>query len=157
MRGKVVKLTDIKSDGYNRMVFRVPLLALSVFVLLTGCRDELKTKEKVQEAVVERLKAHSGLELKDLDVTTTDVKFDKNTATATVAFHPKGDVTVNSGMTMKYNLEERNGKWAVTGVNNAAGTPLATHPPVTPGIAAPNAGGASELPAGHPAVPDAPK
>jgi hypothetical protein len=129
------------------MVFRLSCTVLFACVFLTACRDELKTKEKVQEAVVERLKAHSGLELKDLDVTTTDVQFDKNKATASVAFHPKGDMSVNSGMTMKYNLEERDGKWVVTGVNNSGGSPLTTHPPVMPGA------GDGTLPSGHPAIP----
>jgi len=127
------------------MVFRRKLIiVLPAFVLLTACRDELQTKEKVQQAVIDRLQQHSGLDLKDLDVTTTDVAFDKNKATATVAFHPKGDQSVNSGMTMKYNLEERDNKWVVTGVNNAHGSPLGAHPPVDPS-------GAS-LPAGHPTV-----
>jgi len=126
------------------MVFRLSSLILLAFVFLTACRDELKTKEKVQEAVVERLKTHSGLELKDLDITTTDVQFDKNKAIATVAFHPKGDMSVNSGMSMKYNLEERAGKWVVTGVNSAGGSPLSTHPPIAPGM------GDGALPAGHP-------
>jgi hypothetical protein len=139
------RLRPFAKGGYNRMVFRLFFPILLAFVLLTACRDELQTKEKVQEAVVERLKAHSGLELKDLDVTTTDVRFDKNKATATVAFHPKGDMSVNSGMTMKYNLEERDGKWVVTGVNNSGGSPLSTHPPVLP---APG----DSLPAGHPSV-----
>ncbi len=132
--------------GYNRMVFRLSLTIFVAFVFLTACRDQLKTKEKVQEAVVERLKVHSGLDLKDLDVNTTDVQFEKNKATATVAFHPKGDMSVNSGMTMKYSLEERDGKWVVTGVNNSGGSPLSTHPPVTPGP------GDSSLPPGHPSV-----
>ena len=95
------------------MVFRHFCTILGAFVFLTACRDELKTKEKVQQAVIERLEAHSGLDLKALDVTTTDVNFDKNKATATVAFHPKGDTSVNSGMTMKYNLEET--QWKVGG------------------------------------------
>jgi hypothetical protein len=134
--------------GYNLMVFRLLCTILLIFVFLAACRDDLKTKEKVQQAVVERLQAHSGLELKDLDVTTTDVKFDKNRAVATVAFHPKGDVSLNSGMTMKYSLEERDGKWVVTGVNTAEGSPLSTHPPVAPGA------GEGSLPAGHPAIPE---
>jgi hypothetical protein len=126
------------------MVFRQSYTILLALVALTSCSDPLKTKEKVQEAVVERLKAHSGLELKDLDVTTTDVQFTKNKATATVAFHPKGDMSVNSGMTMKYNLEERDGKWVVTGVNNSGGAPLSTHPPL--------GAGDSAIPAGHPSI-----
>jgi hypothetical protein len=140
-------------DGYNRKVFRVSLALLAAVVFLTACRDELKTKEKVQEAVVERLQAHSGLDLRELDVTTTDVNFDKNKATATVAFHPKGDSSVNGGMTMKYTLEERDGKWVVTGVNNAQGSAFGAHPPMPAGSGFGAADGSPEaLPPGHPVL-----
>jgi hypothetical protein len=131
------------------MVFRLSCTICAAFVLLVACRDGLRTKEKVQQAVIERLESHSGLDLKALDVTTTDVNFDRNKATATVAFHPKGDASVNSGMTMKYNLEERDGKWVVTGVNNAQGSPLGAHPPV-------GQPGEGPLPAGHPSIPKQP-
>ncbi len=128
------------------MVLRLSSTILAVFLLLTACRDDLKSKEKVQQAIVERLQSHSGLDLKDLDITTTDVQFDKTKAVATVAFHSKSDTSVNSGMTMKYNLEERDGKWVVTGVANAEGTPMSMHP-MTPG-----SGGNPTLPPGHPSV-----
>lgn len=131
------------------MVFRLTLTLLATVVFLSACSDRLQTKEKVQEAVVERLQTHSGLDMKALDVTTTDVAFEKNTATATVAFHPKGDTSVNGGMTMKYSLEERDGKWVVTGVNNSSGSSL--HPPVQPGTI--GGAGAGQLPAGHPSIP----
>ncbi len=140
------------------MVFRLLCVILAAFVVLTACRDDLKTKEKVQQAVVDRLQEHSGLDLKALDVSTTDVKFDQNKAVATVAFHPKGDTSINSGMTMKYNLEERDGKWVVTGVNNAQGTPLGTHPPVgqSPMGQSPAGQPEGQLPPGHPALPSPP-
>ena len=131
--------------GYNLMVFRVSCALLISLVLLTSCQDRLKTKENVQAAVMERLQAHSGLDLSALEVTTTDVNFEKNKATATVAFHPKGDASINSGMTMRYTLEERDGKWVVTGVNNAHGGGMSM-PPMTPG------GAGGELPPGHPSV-----
>jgi hypothetical protein len=126
-------------------VFRLLCALLLACAFLTACRDDLKTKEKVQEAIVERLRAHSGLDLKDLDVTTTGVNFEKDKATATVAFHPKGDASINSGMTMKYALEERDGKWVVTGVNNSGNGALSAHPPMTPG---------DQLPPGHPSLPE---
>jgi hypothetical protein len=141
------------------MVFRVSFTILAGFVLLTACRDPLQSKEKVQAAVVERLQAHSGLDLKDLDVTTTDVQFERNKATATVAFHPKGDTSVNSGMTMKYNLEERDGKWVVTGVNSPSGSSFGAHPSdgVPPAGGPATGAGDGALRPGHPSIPDAPK
>jgi hypothetical protein len=131
------------------MVFRLSYALLTTLVLLSGCRDKLQTKEKVQEAVLDRLKTHSGLDLAQLDVTTTDVIFEKNKATATVAFHPKGDASVNGGMTMKYNLEEQDGKWVVTGVKSGNGSAMPGHPPLT---GASDGMGQSPLPPGQPSI-----
>jgi hypothetical protein len=111
-------------------------------LLLAACGQNIKSKEKVQEAILNRLKTKSGLDLETLDVTTTAVSFDKNMAYATVSFHPKGDSRVNSGMAMTYTLENRGGKWAVVKVGDSHGGGL-------PGQA-PN--GAGELPPGHPPV-----
>jgi len=121
------------------MVSRLPCASLFVIVLLTACRDDLKTKERVQEAIVNRLQSHSGLDLNSLTVNTTAVSFEKDKAYATVAFHAKNDPAVNDGMTMKYTLEERAGKWVVTGVADSQGHGLGS--PAT---------GAGQLPAGHP-------
>ena len=112
-------------------------------LVLAACGDRLDTREKVQEAIMQRLQKSSGLDLKSLDVTTTSVTFDKNRAYATVAFHPKSDPSVNGGMSMKYTLEKRDGKWAVVGVGDSQGHGMAGHPP---------AGDEQQLPPGHPAV-----
>jgi hypothetical protein len=102
----------------------------------------MKTKEKVQAAVLDRLQSHSGLDLKSMDVATTAVSFEGNLAHATVTFHPKDDPTVNGGISMKYTLEARDGKWVVTNVGDSTGHSL-------PG---PTPGDSSSLPPGHPSV-----
>ncbi len=96
----------------------------------------------MQAAILARLQKSSGLDLNSLDVNTTSVRFDKNLAYATVAFHPKNDPSLNSGMVMKYTLEQRNGKWAVVSVGDSQGHGLMGH----------GAAGADQLPAGHPPV-----
>lgn len=101
----------------------------------------MKNKDKVQQAILNRLQAHSGLDLKSLDVTTTSVSFDKDMAYATVAFHPKDDPAVNSGMVMKYTLEQRDGQWVVVHVGDSQGHGL-------PGHSSGNAD--TQLPPGHP-------
>jgi hypothetical protein len=111
-------------------------------VLLTACRDSIKDKAKVQEAILSRLQSHSGLDLKELDVNTTAVSFEKNRAYATVAFHPKGDSAVNSGMSLKYTLEDRDGKWVVINVADSQGHGISGHA---------SAGG-DQLPPGHPSL-----
>lgn len=99
----------------------------------------MKSKEKVQAAILEHVGNKTGLDLNSLDVTTTSVSFDKNMAYATVAFHPKGDTALNHGMTMKYALENRSGKWVVVGRGNSQGS----------GLTGQSAGGTG-LPPGHP-------
>ena len=119
------------------------LAAVSVASLtLLGCGNNLRSKEKVQAAILDRLQNHSGLDLKSVDVTTTQVNFNNNMAFATVAFHPKGETAVNSGMTMKYTLEIRDGQWAVTQVGDSQGHGISGGP-----------AGAEQLPPGHPPIP----
>jgi hypothetical protein len=103
------------------VVLRTQLAALGAIVLLAGCGKDIRTKEKVQEAILQRLQTKSGLDLKSLDVTTTSVSFQKNLAYARVAFHPKGDTNVSSGMLMSYTLENRDGKWIVIKVGDSQG------------------------------------
>jgi hypothetical protein len=103
------------------VVLRTQMAALAGIVILAGCGSNIKSKEKVQEAILQRLQTRSGLDLKSLDVTTTSVSFEKNLAFATVAFHPKGDTNVSSGMLMNYTLENRDGKWVVVKVGGSQG------------------------------------
>lgn len=105
----------------------------------------MRSKEKVQAAIVERLQSKTGLNVSDLDVNTTDVRFEKNQAFATVSIHPKGDTQISHGMAMKYTLEERDGKWVVTQLNSPTGMPHV-------GSGMGPATGGEPLPPGHPAV-----
>ncbi len=132
-------------SSYNRMVFRPWAAVLLAIVVLAGCRNGLQDREKVQEAIVSRLQTSTGLDLKTINVTTTSVRFDKNLAYATVAFHPKDDPTISNAMTMKYTLKERNGKWTVVNVADSQGHGLSGH----------GAAGGNSLPAGHPPVDSA--
>lgn len=125
------------------------LAAILLVLLLSACSSSLKSKDKVQQAILDRLSAHSGLDMKAIDMTMTSVSFKNNMAYATVAFHPKGDTNVNSGMLMKYTLEARDGKWVVVNVADSQGHGLAGHP-------AAGAGG-DQLPPGHPLIDQMPQ
>ncbi|MDQ2774967.1 MAG: hypothetical protein M3Y57_08625 [Acidobacteriota bacterium] len=116
-------------------------------VVLAGCGNGMRSKDKIQTAIVNRLQTRSGLDMKSLDVTTTAVSFDKNMAYATVAFHPKGDASVNSGMVMKYTLEQRDGKWVVIKVGDSSGHSLAGRA----------GAGSDQLPPGHPSLDQMPR
>jgi hypothetical protein len=123
-------------------VLRPGILLFVVILALTGCNNGMQDKAKVHQAILERLRTKSGLDLKSLDVNTTSVTFDKNKAYATVSFHPKGDPTLNSGLAMKYTLEQRDGKWEVVGAPTAVGQG--------------HGGDAGQLPSGHPNVGNLP-
>ena len=129
-------------------MLRAPAVWAGIFTLtvMIACGSNIRSKERVQEAIVERLKTRSGLDMNQLDVTATNVSFDRNTAHATVVFHPKNDSRVNSGMAMNYTLEDREGKWVVTGVGDSQGRGMfrSTDP------------SRRALPPGHPPVPGGP-
>lgn len=124
--------------------------------LLVACGPGIRTKEKVQEAIINRLQSKSGLDVNALDVTTTAVDFRKNMAYATVSIHPKSDPSIQS-MVMKYTLESRDGKWVVTNVADSQGHGMVGQPSATtdqalpPGHPALNGSGQA-LPPGHPTV-----
>jgi hypothetical protein len=128
-------------------VLRSSAALLLATVVLASCGNGIRSKEKVQQAIINRLQPRSGLDLNSLDITTTSVSFKKNMAYATVAFHPKSDPSVNSGLVMNYTLEERDGKWVVVNVSGARGHGSMTH----------NSSSGGSLPPGHPPVnlPDA--
>ena len=133
--------TPCSLSSYNQSVFRPFASLLASIVLLAACEKSIRSKEKVQEAILDRLQSRSGLDMKSLDVTTTAVSFDHNTAYATVAFHTKGDPSVKS-MMMKYRLEARNGKWVVVNVADSEGHGMAGHA----------ASEGTSLPPGHPPI-----
>ncbi len=129
------------------MVLRLSAVLLTVLLTFSACADRMRNKDQVQAAIVERLQTRSGLDLNTIDITTTSVNFDKNKAFATVAFHPKGDSNVNSGMIMKYTLEDRDGKWVVVSVNDSQGH----------GIGGRSATSSGQLPPGHPSLDQMPQ
>jgi hypothetical protein len=125
------------------MVSRFLPSCVICLLVLAACGNDLKTKEKVQAAILDRLQSHSGLDLKSMDVATTNVSFENNLAYATVSFHPKGDPNLKSGMSMQYILESHDGKWVVSKVGGSAG-----HSTSNPT----QSGSSDSLPAGHPSL-----
>ncbi len=125
------------------MVSRLLPSCLTCLLVLAACGNDLKTKEKVQAALLDRLQTHSGLDLKSIDVAMTNVSFEKNLAHATVKFHPKDDPSLTSGMSMTYTLEAHDGKWVVTKVGDSTGHAMSNPMPGATG---------DNLPAGHPSL-----
>ncbi len=118
-------------------------LAIALAVFLSGCNRAPENRDAVRQGVVEHLSRNAALDMNQLDVEITDVKFQGNEATAAVAIRPK--TTPDQGMTMSYTLERRGEKWQVRGrgAGHGGGMGAATPPPQT---------GGGELPTGHPPV-----
>jgi hypothetical protein len=124
--------------------------ALAAVLLLSGCSKNIDNKEAVRKGVIDYLTKRSGqtgLDMKMMDVSVTDVRFDKNEATATVAFKPKGGA---EGMSMNYSLERRGNEWVVKGRKESGMNPHGGQMPggMMPGGAMPGAA----MPPNHPPV-----
>ena len=74
----------------------------------------------------------------DMDLTSVQINGDK--AEVTVTFKVKG-ANANQGMALRYQMQEKAGKWAVVGIQDS-GHGGST----TPGTANPHAGGAPPVP-----------
>lgn len=91
--------------------------ALLAIVLLPACSNHLRTREAVERAIRNRVSEH-GLNADNMDVTIASLKFHGDRADTLVAFTPKG-APISQGMSMRYTLEQRGGKWIVIGQSQA--------------------------------------
>jgi hypothetical protein len=125
------------------------LLALGLLLAVGGCNKATQSNDAVKSAVMEHLKKGSGLDLGQMDVDVTSVKYDGNKADAVVSFKPKS--APDAGMQMSYQLESKGGKWEVVGKSGMGAA--AGHGGGMPGASGsmPGVGGAgSSMPPGHP-------
>jgi hypothetical protein len=110
---------------------------VAVFLLLscfTACQRGVQSDEAVRQGVIDYLAGPVGLKMDAMDIKVESVKFTGDKATAAVAISLKGNATPM--MTKQYELEEKNGKWVVTGRSGDA----AGHGATMPGAANPHAG-----------------
>ena len=90
----------------------------------------------------------TGLDLKTMDVTVTEMRFEKDSARATVAFRIKN---TDAGMNMSYTLDRKGDKWVVRPRQDSDNP----HGSSIPGAVVPGSGVLPDdgaLPPGHPAV-----
>jgi hypothetical protein len=113
---------------------RIPAVLLLI-VSLAACNSAKKNNDAVRQGVIDYL-AQKGLNVQGMDVAITNLELNGSQADATVSMTPKGGTTAQ-GMSMKYHLEEKGGKWAVVGRQDAGSSP--------------HGGGAAMPPAGAPA------
>ncbi len=143
-----------KLEGYNRIV-KLTYAVLFAALFVCGCSRNINNKDAVRQGVVDYLdqrKASTGLDMSRMNVEVSDVKFQKDEATATVSFIPKD--TKTGGMSMNYALERKGDKWVVkgrkeSGANPHGGQGMPGGMPESMGAPAmPGAG--AEMPPGHP-------
>jgi hypothetical protein len=111
-------------------------------VCLAGCHRGLQDKDAVRQGVLDHL-AQVQLNVASMNVEVTSVQFNGNQAEATVAFSPKGG-NAAQGMTMRYQLELKSGRWVVMGRKDAGSSPHGGGMPSAmppPGMENPHGGG----------------
>ncbi len=123
----------------------ISALSCTLAIFLFACAKSSQNPEAVKQAVVEHLSKRTDGMLSAMDIDVKTVSFRADGADAIVSFRPKG--SKEGGMDMNYELELKNGKWAVK-PKPAAG--IAPH-----GGAAPTPG-TNAMPPGHPAMPGSP-
>lgn len=115
---------------------------------LIGCNRGSEDKEAVRQGILDHLKAR-GMNLPQMDISLSSVKFDGKKADATVSFAPKGQSA--AGMSMSYRLEQQGNKWVVVGRQDTGASPHGGMPAAggdMPGAESP------QSPAGAPAMPN---
>lgn len=130
---------------------RWPLALCCALLWSIGCNRAAEDKQGVRQGVLQHLQKNAALDLNQLDVNVTDVKFNGAEAVASVAIKPKS--APDQGMSMSYTLERRSDKWEVKGKGAGhTGMPGAGQVSPTPEAPATGRGRSGELPAGHPPV-----
>ena len=88
---------------------------------LAACNGAKKNNDAVRQGVIDYL-ASKGLNIQGMDVSVTNLELNGSQADATVAMTPKGGSPAQ-GMSMKYHLEEKGGKWTVVGRQDTGASP----------------------------------
>jgi len=128
---------------YNLVVRYASLLPL--ILCLAACQHGIQTNDAVRQGVLDYLSGTVKLNLQAMDVKVDSVKFDGEKAKATVSIALKGNSTPM--MTKQYDLEQKGGKWVVTGREGEAGHGGAM-PGAAPGMENPHGGMAMPAPGG---------
>lgn len=121
----------------------------AIFLLisfLAACQRGNQNSDAVRQGVLDYLSGPMGLNLQAMDVKVDSVKYEGEKAKATVTISMKGNSTPM--MTKQYELDQKNGKWVVTGRSGDSGHG-ATMPGAAPGAVTPGA----ENPHGGMAMP----
>jgi hypothetical protein len=113
-----------------------------LFFCLMACQRGTQSSDAVRQGVIDYLSGPVGLKMDAMDIKMDSVRFQGGKATAAVSISLKGNSTPM--MSKQYELEQKDGKWVVTG----RGGDTAGHGATAPGGANPHAG--MEMPAPTP-------
>jgi hypothetical protein len=113
-------------------------------VSLAGCNRGVENEDAVRQGVLDHL-AQVQLNVASMNVEVTSVQFNGKQAEATVSFSPKGG-NAAQGMSMRYQLEQKDGRWVVMGRKDAGSSPHGGMPPAQPGMENPHGGGMPSTP-----------
>jgi hypothetical protein len=92
-------------------------LLMPLLLIAAACNRGNQNKEAIRQGVLDHLKG-SSLNLSAMDMDVTDIQFHGSNAEAAVTFKPKG-MTVAQGMVLHYQMQEKDGRWAVVGIQDA--------------------------------------
>ena len=123
-------------QSYNREV-RIASLLL-VLLSLAACNRGNQSKDAVRQGVLDYL-ASKGLNMAGMNVEVTSVQFTGDRAEAAVSITAKGGAA-GTGMTPVYVLQQKSGKWAVTGRKETGEAPHGAAAPAAPGAENPHGG-----------------
>jgi hypothetical protein len=90
---------------------------MPLLLLAAACNRGSQSKEAIRQGVLDHLKG-SSVNLSAMDMDVTEVQFNGANADATVTFKPKG-VAVAQGMALHYRMQEKDGRWAVVGIQDS--------------------------------------
>jgi hypothetical protein len=114
---------------------------LAVLLLLAGCNRANQNRDAIRQGVIDHL-ATASINVAAMDMDLTAIQFNGDKADVTVTFKPKG-AGATQGMALRYRMQEKDGKWAVVGIQDS-GHGGATQP------GAPNPHDGSAAPASNP-------
>ena len=112
---------------------------------LVACNRANHSNDAIRQGVLDHLAGRS-LNIASMDINVTGVQYTGNKADATVVFTPKG-AAAGQGMTLRYQLEQKSGRWEVVGTMDSGHTALA------PGAANPHGGSVPAEPNTHGPMP----
>jgi hypothetical protein len=99
-----------KNSGTNRFALA---LWLSAALFAAGCKKQPSDNDAIRAGILQHLNGVGTLNMGAMEMDIRSVSINGNQAHAEVVFRPKTGAPPGVGMQVAYNLEKRDGAWAV--------------------------------------------